>query len=111
MTREDLQAAIRRNLRSKRKLASVKRKRSFDVSLTDRTASAHPFELETFREFHRSTLRPFLEKMLKRRVFHYDDSGLPDELRERRQAKLERIGARPVQWRTAYTKGSKSICC
>jgi hypothetical protein len=111
MTREDLQAAIRRNLRSKRKLASVKRKRSFDVNLTDRTASAHPFELETFREFHRSTLRPFLEKMLKRRVFHYDDSGLPDELRERRQAKLERIGARPVQWRTAYTKGSKSICC
>jgi hypothetical protein len=102
MAHGDVQAVIRRNLRSKRLLASVRRKRSFDVSLFDPTSSGQPFERETFREFHRSILRPFLGEMLKCRVFHRDDSGLPDP--EGRQARLERLGARPAEWRVAYTQ-------
>lgn len=103
MAREDLQAAVRDNLRSKRSLASVLRKRCFSVRLMDPTAPGHPFELDAFREFHRTTLRPWLGKLQKCRVFHHDGSGLPDWHRERIQAKLKRIGARPAEWRAAYT--------
>jgi hypothetical protein len=100
---DDVQAAIRRNLGSQRKLASVSRRRSFRVSLTDPTASAHPFERDTFGEFHRTTLRSWLGKVEKCRIFSHDDSTLPDWHRESRQSKLEHVGARPAEWLAAYT--------
>jgi hypothetical protein len=44
-----------------------------------------------------------LGEVQKCRVFHHDDSSLPDWHRESKQAKLERVGARPAEWRAAYT--------
>jgi len=61
--------------------------------------------MEVFRDFHRRTLRPFLDHVTRCRVFRVPaDQALPDWLQSRREAKWERVGARPAEWCAAYIK-------
>src|SRR5688500_11245323 len=84
---------------------SVRRQRHFEVELFNPTALDETWKADIFSEFHRRTLRPWLERVASCKVLYEPPNPrTPHEFLDRTAAKLERVGARPSEWLARYVK-------
>ncbi len=100
----DANAARIRHALLERFGAGVRRRRRFEVDLFDPTALEESWKVEIFREFHRRTLRPWLENVASCKIFQEPPNPLAQDFLDRVGAKLARRGARPAEWLARYVK-------